>query len=419
MSERISELIIPNEPIFLKYNGIIYNGKIVTVEKNGKPQIGIIDLHENSTDDKIYSPSGFCSKHMGYECNGWVKLYVIRDGINIKLEKLRGNKPQKTSKRYTVKPGAKTQKSRTPSLDKSPPPPSKSPSLDKSPPPPPSKSPSLDKSPPPPSKSPSLDKSPPPSKSPSLDKSRAPQNASVYARPPKSCSPDTSKVASPHNNSTYDSGVSGAAIILWYYDEKRSMPMLLVGNESKYVSDDYPVEKSVETVFEPDFEKAKIKFLKRTEELEKLFNINKIQYDTPKYDGEAYHVNYRYLSERSKRGIIKGQREDTDTSPMNTIIREICEELGVHIKPKTQKKIKDNGICDKYRFFSMQIDKTDIDTEFKKRINERIAKKYGEMFELKFEPLCSVLSDINSFNSKSKCAIVAFKKQYFSRDPCV
>jgi hypothetical protein len=202
--------------------------------------------------------------------------------------------------------------------------------------------------------------------------------------------------------------------------------MILVGTESNYLSDIHPEVEEYQTVSESylgkakdlshiplEVEKAKHYFIKKTEELQKRYNITKIQYDNPKKIGDSYHINYRYLSDNAKRGIVKGQMEENEDDVKETILREVAEEVGVTINKKTQYKIVEHGVCNKYNVFSMEIDEK-VDNEygpkyFEKRIEQRIKKKLGEVFDLKFEPLCSVLSSLSSFNNRSKCAIEKFR----------
>jgi hypothetical protein len=96
-----------------------------------------------------------------------------------------------------------------------------------------------------------------------------------------------------------------------------------------------------------------------------------------------------------------------------TILREVAEEVGVIFNKKNQDKIVEHGVCNKYNVFSMEIDEK-VDgkagpTYVEERIEQRIEKKLGEVFDLKFEPLCSVLSSLSSFNNRSKCAIEKFR----------
>jgi hypothetical protein len=188
--------------------------------------------------------------------------------------------------------------------------------------------------------------------------------------------------------------------------------MILVGKESNYVSDVYPNIEEHQISHESDLEKAKFEFFKKTKELERMHNIERIQYDDPKKSGKSYHVNYRYLVNSPRRGIIKGQRDDKNEDIKQTIVREVAEEVGLNMNKKTQDNIVEHGICDKYLVFSIEIKAEDIKV-FRQRIYERIAKKRGEMFDLGFEPLRGVLSDIKSFNYKSKCAIEQFHMEYF------
>jgi DNA-binding transcriptional regulator YhcF (GntR family) len=198
--------------------------------------------------------------------------------------------------------------------------------------------------------------------------------------------------------------------------------MILVGTESNYLSDIHPEVEEYQTVSESylekakdlshiplEVEKAKHYFIKKTEELQKRYSITKIQYDNPKKIGDSYHINYRYLSDNAKRGIVKGQMEENE-NVKETILREVAEEVGVKIEidQKTQDKIVEHGVCNKYNVFSLNISKKRSE-EFEMRIEQRIKKKLGEVFDLKFEPLCSVLSSLSSFNNRSKCAIEKFR----------
>jgi hypothetical protein len=398
--------VIPDEPVFLEYNKKTHNGKIVIVEKNGKPQIRIIDLQE----DKEYTPSSFCKKYIGYECNGWVKLYVIRDGKKVKLSNLREAPPTRKRAKSSTTEKKNTNSKTKKNLGKTP---SRSPSsmVSMTPPPPPSRSVSPRSSssslvsmtpPPPPSRS--VSPSPPPL----LINKPSPKKPSPKKPSPKKPSPKK-----------HTSSIDGASIILWY--QNGTTPMILVGTESNYLSDIHPEVKEYQTVsesylekakdlsrFHPEVEKAKHYFRIKTEELQKRYSITKIQYDNPKKIGDSYHINYRYLSDNAKRGIVKGQMEENE-NVKETILREVAEEVGVKIEKKTQYKIVEHGVCNKYNVFSMKIDEEGGPKEFNDRIEQRIKKKLGEVFDLKFEPLCSVLSSLSSFNNRSKCAIEKFR----------
>jgi len=393
--------VIPDEPVFLEYNKKTHNGKIVIVEKNGKPQIRIIDLQE----DKEYTPSSFCKKYIGYECNGWVKLYVIRDGKKVKLSNLREAPPTRKRAKSSTTEKKNTNSKTKKNLGKTP---SRSPSsfVSMTPPPPPSRSVS-------PSPPPLLINKPSPKKP--SPKKTSPKKPSPKKPSPKKTSP---KKPSPKKTT---SNIDGASIIFWY--QNGTTPMILVGTESNYLSDIHPEVEEYQTVsesylekakdlsrFHPEVEKAKHYFRIKTEELQKRYSITKIQYDNPKKIGDSYHINYRYLSDNAKRGIVKGQMEENEDDVKETILREVAEEVGVKIEidQKTQDKIVEHGVCNKYNVFSLDISEKRSE-EFEKRIKERIEKKLGEVFDLKFEPLCSVLSSLSSFNNRSKCAIEKFR----------
>ncbi len=389
--------VIPDEPVFLEYNKKTHNGKIVIVEKNGKPQIRIIDLQE----DKEYTPSSFCKKYIGYECNGWVKLYVIRDGKKVKLSNLREAPPTRKRAKSSTTEKKNTNSKTKKNLGKTP---SRSPSsfVSMTPPTPPSRSVS------PHSSSSSFVSMTPPSP-PSRSVSPSPPPLLINKPSPKKPSPKK-----------HTSSIDGASIILWY--QNGTTPMILVGTESNYLSDIHPEVEEYQTVSESylekakdltriplEVEKAKEYFRKKAEELQKRYSITKIQYDNPKKIGDSYHINYRYLSDNAKRGIVKGQMEENE-NVKETILREVAEEVGVKIEidQKTKDKIVEHGVCNKYNVFSLDISKKRSE-EFERRIEQRIKKKLGEVFDLKFEPLCSVLSSLSSFNNRSKCAIEKFR----------
>lgn len=353
-----------DEIVYLQHKKNTYKGRIVFEGDT----IGILDMEDSNISDEVYTPSGFCSKYLHYNCNGWTKLYVIRDGAPVILNRLRkGNASSSRKKQTTTNKKTKNTKKNTEKGESSGKKRTPSPLVEMTPPPP-------------------------------------PDSSSLSDSPSKSPSP----LPLPKNNI---SNTKGAAIVLWYKDATNKAPMILVGKESKYVSDIYPeVEEHQVALFdEKDVEKAKMYFFKKTRDLENAFGIARIQYDDPKQiTNQSFHVNYRFLADKSKRGIIKGQVEEGETH-IQAIVREVAEELGVNIHEKMQQIIQDVGICDGYAAFSLELPERDIHF-FKKRIEERIVKKRGEMFELSFEPLSAVLSDIRAFNYKSSCIIKQFYK---------
>jgi hypothetical protein len=394
MSNNISDLVISGEPVFVEIKKQIYNGKAYV---NGE-QFGIYDLQEPDS-DKIYTPSGFCAKYLGYNCNGWTKVYVIRDGKRVTLNDLRKNTPTHTA--------TKTKKAQ-PTPKKSPPTPKRthSPQLVEK-----TKPADIAQKNEPIALSPTK-RSPTPKKSPSTPKRTHTPQLAEKAKP-SDIAQKNEHVASPAKK---EEDITGASIVIWYYDASTQMPMVLVGNESKYVTDIRPEIKPMQTITGvTNPETAKRHFYKVSAALsdngENTLNLGRIQYDDPKQVGDSFSVNYRYVDKKSKQGIIKGQIESGET-PIQAIVREVAEELGLHLHKKTQAGIQYMNICDGYAAYALEIPETDV-TVFQTRIKERIDKKRGELFALKFEPLDTIVSSLKTFNYKSKCTIEHFQRQYF------
>lgn len=205
--------------------------------------------------------------------------------------------------------------------------------------------------------------------------------------------------------------VTGASIILWFYDDTAKQPILLTGKESKYMSDlsEYKdLVREKELFSGTDLVQAKKYFSKNAKDLEDiLHNKIKIKFDTPIFVGEGYQVHFRYLEKGFKRGIIKGGIEGDETSEQ-AILRETQEELGINI-PKDQ--LVKVGICDGYQVYALDIKKKQYEF-FIARIKERDTAKSGEVFDLSFKPLSMVEGQLPEYNYKSKCSISLFK-EYF------
>jgi len=232
----------------------------------------------------------------------------------------------------------------------------------------------------------------------------------------------------------------GASAIIWFKDGKGE-PIILVGKESVYVSDLYesrgkpkqnltkeqvdeydllnalkkipPIENLTE---DENFKKAKEIFTERAEELEKNYLESKtfeeikhkrIQFDTPekKNDG-GYEVNYRYLPNNFKRGIIKGGYDsNADENTRDTIIREIAEEVGINVPPETLNFIGRSG---GYDIYSIDI-KSKNRNIFMDAITSRNNRMSGEVFDLSFKTLPQIEAEIAKYNTKSIHAIESFK----------
>lgn len=220
---------------------------------------------------------------------------------------------------------------------------------------------------------------------------------------------------------------SGAGIIFWY--NSRENPIILVGKESVYISDlinDDPTfaAKFGELVSEKQefntsslssmSDEAKLKeakkvFSRRAESLKEILDLGLLKFDTPQKTETGYRVNFRYLPLDFKRGIIKGKSDNNET-PLETVLREVGEELGINISEREQNKMVNLGDCGGYTIFSLQVDRSFI--EFVgQRVKERLTARSGEIYDFTFKPLSEIETLLNNFNSKSKCAINEFKRQ--------
>jgi len=205
--------------------------------------------------------------------------------------------------------------------------------------------------------------------------------------------------------------------------------MVLVGVESRYVRDRHtteaertklealktlerflPASKTEAELFRKDavaFKRAaKAKFTKRVQEItaaEKGAIKSKsasadtshvrIQFDTPirRDDGDSsiYEVRFRELkfdgSERQqpKLGIIKGGREVGDRTLVDTVVREVAEEVGIDLN---KSRLTNMGDAEGYACFSFQIEPEDVPV-WTDVIKQRSDRNYGELFHLGFLPL--------------------------------
>ena len=231
---------------------------------------------------------------------------------------------------------------------------------------------------------------------------------------------------------------SGAAAIIWFEDETTGEKKVLVGKESKYVSDifantnnftdgDRELLNVMENLTVDDINYVKQVCGEQADELETIIqdkNIledTRIQYDTPEKiiiktdEGDkpgGYKINYRYLPNKFKKGIIKGgyadidgKNDDGSNNTLKTIMREIREEVGMNIKPS---EISSTGInCSGYDVYSIQIPHMHIKT-FEDAINSRKQRRIGEVYDLEFVLLSIIQPDLKNYNEKSRCAISRF-----------
>jgi hypothetical protein len=216
--------------------------------------------------------------------------------------------------------------------------------------------------------------------------------------------------------------IKGGCLI--YFIDADGEIMILTGKESNYLSDlrtapttarlpegwslkklvDYKQEISgiSETM-------AKQKFSERAIDLEKRLDLGEIRHDTPEEKpGGVLKVNYRYLLPTCKKGIFKGNCEDGET-PLMAAIREVREELGMRIKESKLVELP-GDICINCKMFTCEIG-SGARGDFEKVISDRHERRYGELFEVAFEPLRDVMGRLREYNSVSSCAIKNFNKE--------
>lgn len=216
----------------------------------------------------------------------------------------------------------------------------------------------------------------------------------------------------------------GGCIIYFVQDD--GTIMVLTGEESNYVSDlteapagaeipkgwtfaqliSYKEEISGGGITESV---AKDKFTQRALDLEKMLKIGKnkeIRYDTPEeISSGRFRVHYRYLLDDCRKGVFKGGCEGSET-PLRAATRELSEELGMDI-PGSDLRELPGGNCLNCQMFTCNIGARQR-RNFEKVVEDRHKRRYGELFEVSFKPLTSIMEDIESYNAISACALRRF-----------
>jgi 8-oxo-dGTP pyrophosphatase MutT (NUDIX family) len=213
----------------------------------------------------------------------------------------------------------------------------------------------------------------------------------------------------------------GAAVIIWYTEGDGSIKILL-GKESVYVSDWYTeLDETKQTAPQnvTTYPAACDIFKKRAQELENnpkfisaMGEQSEVRYDHPKINKEGkYGVIFRCLKfPQSKWGIVKGQKDKEDATTVETIKREIFEEVGIHPKHLqshvwTPMKFK----VDNYNVYTWKVNPVE-QSMIRRCIGERKEEKHGELFDMAFLPWEEVQNyTINDSNSKSLTAFQGFK----------
>lgn len=213
----------------------------------------------------------------------------------------------------------------------------------------------------------------------------------------------------------------GGCII--YFIDADGTIMVLTGKESNYVSDLTAAPAGAELPKDWTFKQligykeevsgggitetvAKRKFSERALDLEKMLKIGEIRHDTPEAIAcGGFKIHYRHLLEDCRKGIFKGGCEGHETS-LQAAIREVREELGMDIKESHFRELP-GGNCLSCQMFTCDVGAGER-RNFEKVIEDRHKRRYGELFEVSFKPLTSIMADIESYNAISACALRRF-----------
>lgn len=215
----------------------------------------------------------------------------------------------------------------------------------------------------------------------------------------------------------------GSAVIIWDKNAKGEIGVL-VGKESVYLTDiilegdliedlqRYYLPPSCECS-ESILPAVKTHFMHIASRLSSKYNME-VRYDVPQLVSSAvgddqdsiepyYHVNFRCLPtfEQPRKGVIKGGREAYDVNEIETILREIREELGLDIKAKY---IHSLGSGKHYELFSLplhEIGDKRIVSAITDRVSQRRKSHSGEVFDLKFVNFTHI-PDLSQYNSISR-----------------
>jgi 8-oxo-dGTP pyrophosphatase MutT (NUDIX family) len=205
----------------------------------------------------------------------------------------------------------------------------------------------------------------------------------------------------------------GAAVIIWDKNDKGEIGVL-VGKESVYLTDIILEGDCIEELqrYEVETEAndmiaAKIHFMTIASKLSAKYKME-IRYDVPEIrtDDEGasyYHVNFRCLPifDDIKKGVIKGGSELVDANTMETVLREIREELGLDIKAKYLHSLGEGRNYDLFSLPLHEIGDRRIVSIIMDRISQRKKGYSGEVFDLKFVNFTQ-MPDLNQYNSASR-----------------
>lgn len=216
---------------------------------------------------------------------------------------------------------------------------------------------------------------------------------------------------------------TGSSLIIWFRNKKDNQIYVLVGKESNYIEDNDEyckiilqqgveikrAQKYISYGYRPCEELRRTTYFRKMSR--KIGEILKkeVRYDTPVYNKETreWTVHYRHLSfPFVRKGIIKGGRCSTDELPLQTIKRECCEELFQCANfPMTYL-----GVADKYAVFFHQIYEMEYIKKIMWELQKRSALRYGEMWELEFVLLQTIMENKKEYNKKTVSALELFQK---------
>jgi 8-oxo-dGTP pyrophosphatase MutT (NUDIX family) len=205
----------------------------------------------------------------------------------------------------------------------------------------------------------------------------------------------------------------GAGIIVYFTDGKGTF--VLLGKESKHLTDVdglFPpgYVKSYETFPGTDITAANAYFSRSADQLEqqirgdnirranfaRISSLELIKYDTPIVGIDTISVHYRFLPKNFKRGIVKGGMEPQDSgNPLNTIIREFDEEVGVRLTLDGLSPYKTVG---EYIIYFHEI-KSSTETGLRAKVKmfndtivARYSKRKGELYDLAFKSVKDIIA---------------------------
>lgn len=242
--------------------------------------------------------------------------------------------------------------------------------------------------------------------------------------------------------------IRGSAIVFTHTDDAGVIHVLR-GKESKYLTDDARCNTLTDPVTGAKFTlasfqarqqytapagqaldqatiSAKNEFTNRAHAIAAANGGFNIRYDTPVTANAAapfsFTVNFRYLAPDAKYGIIKGKREGAE-DPRLTAKREFYEEVGVNYNEfafRTTRIGADEIINHGYKLFNSStnilavgpVTRDVAHGQILAAIANRTLRRYGEMYDLEFVPMDTIMADYASFNGISKSSITSFRAAF-------